>query len=547
MEQNQWFKDVTFYQIWTRSFADCNGDGIGDLYGVYDKLDYIRSLGVGGIWFSPLYPSPNADYGYDISDYRDIHPDFGDLRQFQRVLDKAHRLGMRVLMDLVVNHTSDEHPWFQESRKSRNNPYSDYYSWRDKPNNWDSLFEGKAWTYDEERGQYYLHLFSKKQPDLNMDNPRVRREVREIMRFWLNMGVDGFREDVISFISKREGLPNGLPIPAVGGMMHYKDGPHIHEYLGEFRRVAEEYGAVQIGESPMTTVRSALHYLTGETKSMDMMISFDHMLADCIGTEYMHLPFSLRRYKRALTRWQYTLAGRGAWNVLYVENHDHPRIISRYGSERYWRESGTMLAVSYLFLQGTPFIYQGQEIGMTNIRLRSIDEYRDIASKQNYERFLTFESPAKRLRRVHLSSRDSARTPMQWNAGRNAGFTAGKPWFVVNPNYRYVNVEREERDRHSILQFYRRCIALRSKSRALLRGSYREFYPLHPHIFMYERVYGSAAYLIVCNFRDSETVITLPPAYRDKPLQLMLDNYPGKDGMSPVMEAYEARVYRTKR
>jgi len=541
-----WFKEMSFYQIWTRSFCDGNGDGIGDLYGVYDKLEYIKSIGVDGIWFSPIYPSPNADYGYDISDYRDIHPDFGTLEQFKKVLEKAHQLGLKILMDLVVNHTSDEHFWFQESRKSKDNPYSDYYIWRDKPNNWDSLFEGKAWEYDEMRGQYYLHLFSKKQPDLNMDNPKVRQEVKGIMKFWLDMGVDGFREDVINFISKREGLPNGIPfIPAIGGMMHYKDGPHIHEYLGEFRKVAERYHAVQIGEGPMTTLKSAMRYLTGDSKSLDMMISFDHMMADCLFTEYVNLPFSLVRFKRAVSRWQTALHGK-SWNVLYLENHDHPRIISRYGNEDFWRESGTMLAMCYLFLQGTPFIYQGQEIGMTNIKLPTIDNYMDIASRKNYERFLSFESPERRLHRVHVSSRDSARTPMQWSHSKNAGFSPVKPWFVVNPNYKEINVKSQQNHYFSILNTYRRCLALRKKSKTLLHGSYREFYPMHPTIYMYERVYKDIHYLIICSFTDKKQTVTLPKEYQEKKLQLVMCNIAGHDGTNPIFTPYEARVYRCR-
>ena len=541
-----WFKEMSFYQIWTRSFCDGNGDGIGDLYGVYDKLEYIKSIGVDGIWFSPIYPSPNADYGYDISDYRDIHPDFGTLEQFKKVLEKAHQLGLKILMDLVVNHTSDEHFWFQESRKSKDNPYSDYYIWRDKPNNWDSLFEGKAWEYDEMRGQYYLHLFSKKQPDLNMDNPKVRQEVKGIMKFWLDMGVDGFREDVINFISKREGLPNGIPfIPAIGGMMHYKDGPHIHEYLGEFRKVAERYHAVQIGEGPMTTLKSAMRYLTGDSKSLDMMISFDHMMADCLFTEYVNLPFSLVRFKHAVSRWQTALHGK-SWNVLYLENHDHPRIISRYGNEDFWRESGTMLAMCYLFLQGTPFIYQGQEIGMTNIKLPTIDNYMDIASRKNYERFLSFESPERRLHRVHVSSRDSARTPMQWSHSKNAGFSPVKPWFVVNPNYKEINVKSQQNHYFSILNTYRRCLALRKKSKTLLHGSYREFYPMHPTIYMYERVYKDIHYLIICSFTDKKQTVTLPKEYQGKKLQLVMCNIAGHDGTNPIFTPYEARVYRCR-
>ncbi len=532
---SDWYKKMSFYQIWIRSFYDGNGDGIGDLYGVYEKLEYIRSLGVDGIWFSPIYPSPNADFGYDISDYKDIHPDYGDLKQFRKVLEKAHSLGLKVIMDLVINHTSDEHPWFTESRKGKDNPYSDYYIWRDKPNNWDSLFEGRAWEYDEQRGQYYLHLFAKKQPDLNMDNPRVREEVKSILRFWLELGVDGFREDVINFISKKEGLPDGLPfLPAVNGMPYYKDGPHIHEYMAEFSEVCMEYDCFQIGEGPMTTVRSALRYLTGKEKSLDMMFSFDHMMADCLYTEYIHRPFDLVKLKKAFSKWQKALNGR-AWNALYLENHDHPRIISRYGDGRhgrlireipkYWKESGKMLAVSYLFQQGTPFIYQGQEIGMTNIRLGSIDDYADVSSKTNYHRYHLKDTLERRLKRIHLSSRDSARTPLQWDGSEHAGFSSARPWFYVNSNYPVINVAAEEKDPGSILNFYRSCLALRKKSRTLIYGEYREYFPKDPFVYMYERRSEKVRYLIVCSFSRLPVRVRLPKEYVGKKGRLMLCNY----------------------
>ena len=560
---NSWYQRMSFYQIWVRSFADGNGDGIGDLYGVYDKLDYVKSLGVDGIWFSPIYPSPNADFGYDISNYKDIHPDFGTLDQFRKVLDKAHSLGLKIIMDLVVNHTSDEHPWFLESCKGKDNPYSDYYIWRDTPNNWDSLFEGKAWEYNKERGQYYLHIFAKKQPDLNMDNPKVREEVKSIMRFWLDMGVDGFREDVINFISKKEGLPNGLPfLPAVNGMPYYKDGPHIHEYMAEFRDVCKEYDCFQIGEGPMTTVNSALKYLTGPTKSLDMMISFDHMMADCLYTEYIHRPFSLVKLKKAFSKWQYTLEGK-AWNSLYLENHDHPRIISRYGNEHYHRESGTMLAASFLFQKGTPFIYQGQEIGMTNIRLHSIDQYVDVSSITNYHTYHKNEEPEKRLRRIHHSSRDSARTPMQWNSSKNAGFSRVKPWFYVNPNYKRINVAAEEADEYSVLNFYRKCLELRKHSRTLLYGKYKEYFASDKNIYMYERSLDDIRYLIICSFTKVPLTVRFPKEYDGLKGQLVLCNYPkGKLLAADTLRdkthqavstfasehglyrPYEARVYR---
>lgn len=552
---SDWYKEKSFYQIWIRSFKDGNGDGIGDLYGVYEKLEYIKSLGVDGIWFSPIYPSPNADFGYDISDYRNIHPDYGTLDEFKKVLDKAHALGLKVIMDLVVNHTSDEHPWFQESRKGKDNPYSDYYIWRDKPNNWDSLFEGKAWEYDEMRGQYYLHIFAKKQPDLNMDNPKVREEVKGILRFWLDMGVDGFREDVINFISKHEKLPNGLPfLPAVNGLPYYKDGPHIYEYMDEFRQVCKEYDCFQLGEGPLTTVKSALKYLTGPKKSLDMMFSFDHMMADCVYTEYIHRPFSLVKLKKAFTKWQNALNGR-AWNALYLENHDHPRVISRYGSEKFWRASGTMLAVSYLFQQGTPFIYQGQEIGMTNIRLKSITDYVDVSSLSNYSRYHLKDSIEKRLERIWHSSRDSSRTPMQWSAKKYAGFSKTEPWFHVNPNYETVNVEEEEKDPYSILNFYRKCLALRKSSNVLLWGNYREFFPNDPHIYMYERRLCDVSCLIICSFADKPIRVKLPKEYVGKKRKLLLCNYPAgnnaagrldglPEGEQGWFRPYEARVYR---
>ena len=546
------FRRMAFYQIWIRSFADGNGDGVGDLYGVYDKLDYIASLGVDGIWFSPIYPSPNADYGYDISDYRNIHPDYGTLEQFRRVLDRAHQLGLKVILDLVINHTSDEHPWFLESRKGKENPFSDYYIWRDPkwkgetrlpPNNWYSQFEGLAWEFCPERNQYYLHVFAKKQPDLNMDHPKVREEVKGIMRFWLDMGVDGFREDVITYISKHPQLPDGIPfLPAINGLPFYKDGPNLMTYLREFRAVAREYGALQIGEAPMTPVKTALTYLTGEDRVLDMMIQFDTMMADCIMTEYVHHPFSLRKLKRAFSKWQKALAGK-AWNALYLENHDHPRVISRYGSERFWRESGTMLAAAYVFQQGTPFIYQGQEIGMTNIRLDSIEAYQDVASINAYHRFFRHQSKEKRLRRIHISSRDSARTPMQWNDGPNAGFSEGKPWFAVNPNYPDINVEKEEGDPLSILNFYRSCLRLRKTSETLIRGDYREFYPRRRHLYVYERSFEAERILIICSFSAKEQAWKLPAGYAEKAGFLLLSNYPDQ-GIPGRLRPYETQVWQ---
>ena len=545
------FRRCSFYQIWIRSFKDGNGDGIGDLAGVLEKLPYIKSLGVDGIWFSPIYPSPNADYGYDISDYRNIHPDYGTLDDFKKVLDKAHELGLWVIMDLVINHTSDEHPWFVESCKSKDNPYSDYYIWRDPkwvegkmlpPNNWFSQFEGLAWEYCESRQQYYLHVFARKQPDLNMDNPKVREEVKSIMRFWLDMGVDGFREDVITYISKQEGLPDGISfLPAINGLPFYKDGPHIMEYLAEFREVAKEYGAVQIGEAPMTPVKTALSYMAGDNRVLDMMIQFDTMMADCFLTEYVYHKFTLRKLKRAFSKWQYALEGK-AWNALYLENHDHPRVVNRYGSLKFWKESAKMLAACYILQKGTPFIYQGQEIGMTNIRLASIDQYLDVASKNAYHSFHLREKVEMRLRRIHVSSRDSARTPVQWNREKNAGFTTGEPWFFVNQDYKRINVEAEEQDPGSILNFYRKCLALRKSSETLIWGKYREHFPMSSRLYMYERSYEGERVLVVCSFSKNEVRIRLPKGY-EGPGELMLSNYE-RAGRDNVLRPYEVRVLR---
>ncbi len=547
------FRKMSFYQIWTRSFCDGNGDGIGDLYGVYDKLDYIRSLGVDGIWFSPIYPSPNADFGYDITDYMNIHPDYGTLDIFRKVLEKAHSLGLKVLLDLVINHTSDEHPWFKESCKGgENNPYKDYYIWRNPrfkgenklpPNNWYSQFEGLAWEYNEQRQQYYLHVFAKKQPDLNMDNPAVREEIKRIMRFWLDLGVDGFREDVINYISKHDQLPNGLPfIPAVNGLPYYKEGPNLKKYLSEFRDVALEYGAIQIGEMPYTKVRNALNYIGGNNRVLDMIIQFDTTMADCCMTEYIHHPFSLRKLKRAFSKWQRALSKDG-WNALYLENHDHPRVLSRYGNESFWRESGSMLAASYIFQRGTPFLYQGQELGMTNIRLSSIDQYLDVVSKNAYHTLLCFLKESTRLNIIYVSSRDSARTPLQWSDEKNAGFTSGTPWFYINPNYLTVNAKAEEEDPFSILNFYRSCLSLRKSNDALLKGAYKEHRPLSGSIYMYERYTEYERVFIICSFSRKYKRFRLPRSIQLTNAEYLLGNYPFKP-LDNILRPYEALVLR---
>ena len=545
MERTRWYKDMVFYQIWPRSFYDGNGDGMGDLIGVCAKLDYIKSLGVDGIWFSPLYPSPGVDCGYDISDYMDIAEEFGGMDAFKTMLAAAHERGMRVIMDLVINHTSDEHEWFQKSRR-RIEPYTDYYIWRPAgrngklPNNWDSSFEGKAWQFDELRQEYYMHLYAVKQPDLNMDNPLVREEVKKILRFWLDLGVDGFREDVITLISKKEGLPNDYLFPIYKGIRFYNHGPHLHEYLAEFRRdVLRDYDCVTIAEAPLIWPRRALEYIAEKPDAdFDMMIQFECMCADCFFTDYLPTRFSLRKLKRAWSSWQTKLDGR-AWNMLYLENHDHPRIISRYGSERFRAESGKMLAVAYLFQKGTPFIYQGQEIGMTNWRPKNAEMYEDVQTRWQYEHAALKKSPRQRLERLWRSSRDSARTPMQWSDEANAGFTTSEPWFYVNQNYKEINVAAEERDPDSLLNFYRRAVALRKSLPVVRYGTYRERLRASGKLYVYEREYEGARLLVVCSFSDKP--VTLSRRIMRGAGELILCNYP--DGDSPTLRPYEARVY----
>ncbi|MBQ5824084.1 MAG: alpha-glucosidase, partial [Clostridia bacterium] len=508
MKKTNWYKDVVCYQIWPRSFCDGNGDGIGDLEGVLSKLDYLKELGITCIWFSPLYCSPNADFGYDISDYRNISPDYGDNELFKKVLDEAHKRGIKVIMDLVVNHTSDEHEWFKQG-VDKNSKYHNYYIWRDgkgkkRPNNWSSLFEGKAWEYNKENGQYYLHLFSKKQPDLNMDNPEVRQEVKDIMRFWLDMGVDGFREDVITFVSKREGLPNGFPIPQACGMEHYMDGPHIHEYLQEFREVLNEYDCFVVGEAPMMTPKKALKYIKeGDGMELDMMFHFQHMEADCLFTDFMAMPFSLKRLKGAFSKWQEGLYGK-SWNALYMENHDHPRIISRYGSEKYRNASGKSIANSYMLQCGTPFIYQGQEIGMVNIHLPTVEDYQDVFAINNRKtlKMLGF-SDEKVEQRLKTASRGNARTPVQWDSSANAGFTTGTPWMPVNPNYKDgINAEAEMADPNSIYNHYKAIIKFRKENPIAIYGAYKEYNKSSKDLYVYERTYEGKKMLIICSFTE---------------------------------------------
>ena len=553
--KKNWYKEMSVYQIWPRSFKDGDGDGIGDLKGVLEKLDYIKSLGVDAIWFSPLYKSPQHDYGYDIADYKDINPEYGTLEEFKQVLEGAHERGLKVIMDLVINHTSDEHAWFIESKKSKDNPYHDYYFWRDgkkpggkkPPNNWLSTFSGPGWEYNEELDQWYLHLFCKEQPDLNMDNPKVREEIKDIIRYWLDMGVDGFREDVITFISKKDGLPNGFPIPVACGMEHYKCGPNLQKYLGEFRQVTDNYDCMTVGEAPMMTPKLALKFIReGAEQKLNMMFNFQHMEADCFMVSWIPMPFSLRKLKRVYNNWQHKMYGI-AWNANYLENHDQPRIISRYGNEKYRVESGKMLATMYICQSGTPFIYQGQEIGMTNIKLPSVDMYTDVQTKNTYELFRKLHCPEKlAMKIVNRASRDNSRTPVQWSDEKNAGFTtADKPWFHINENYKEINVEAAEKDENSILNYYRKLLKFRKENEVCIYGDFKLHYKASKKLFVYERNYNGKRMLVINSFVEEPVNFAAPAGFDLSKGKLVLSNYEVIDNTlnTFMTKPYETRVY----
>ena len=549
--EKEWYKEMSVYQIWPRSFCDGNGDGIGDLKGVISKLDYIKSLGVDAIWFSPLYPSPNADYGYDIADYKDISPDYGTLDEFKTLLDEAHKRGLKVIMDLVVNHTSDQHKWFLESKKGDDNPYHDYYFWRKgkkngkEPNNWRSTFQGKAWEYCKELDEYYLHVFAKGQPDLNMDNPKVRQEVKDIMRFWLDMGVDGFREDVITFISKKPGLPNGFPLPTATGIEHYMNGPHLKEYLREFKDVLDEYDCFTVGEAPMMTTKRALEFIKeGDGQLLNTMFHFEHMSCDNVITNWIKTKFKPQKLKKVYARWQNDLYGK-AWNALYIENHDQPRIISRYGSEKYRVESGKMLATMYILQSGTPFIYQGQEIGMLNANIPTIDRYKDVSAINTYALFRKFGFSDKFTMKLCMyASRDNARTPMQWNAEKNAGFTtADKAWFdEVNPNYTEINVEAAEKDENSILNYYRKLLKFRKEHDIVKYGDF-ELLTTDKNIFAYIRTYENQKLLVINSFSEAELPFRAPFDFDMKSAELVLSNY---DNCRIIHNGFITKPYETR-
>ena len=551
MEEKWWQRSVV-YQIYPRSFQDSNGDGIGDLPGITSRLEYIKELGADAIWLSPVYKSPNDDNGYDISDYQDIMDEFGTMADFDAMLEKAHSLGLKIVMDLVVNHTSDEHKWFVESRSSRDNPYRDYYIWREgknggAPNNWGSCFGGSAWEYDEKTDMYYLHLFSKKQPDLNWDNPTVRDEVFSMMDWWLQKGIDGFRMDVISLISKPAGLPDGELLPS--GYASFElcaNGPHEHEYLKEMnRRVLSNYDLLTVGECAGVTLEEAKSYANLDGSELSMVFQFEHMDADFhpVLGRYAEQHKNLPLLKQILSRWQNGLDG-VAWNSLYWDNHDQPRIVSRYGSEdeKYRETSAKMLATCLHMMQGTPYVYQGEELGMTNYPWTSIDQINDIESLGNYRAFHEkgLMTEAEGVEMMRHRSRDNARTPMQWDEGYAAGFTTGKPWLPVNPNHTAINAKEQLARPDSVFHYYQRLIALRKELDVMVYGHYALLEPEHPEIFVYTRSLEKEGLLVACNFSEKEQAYTVPAEYRGA--EKLIGNYP--DAAVPgTLRPWEAVVW----
>ena len=516
-----WWKSAVVYQIYPRSFADSNGDGFGDLGGISTRLDYLRMLGVNVIWLSPIYPSPQADNGYDISDYRDIDPRFGTLAEFDALLAKVHGLGMKLVMDLVVNHTSDEHQWFVESRSSRHNPKRDWYIWRDavdgvEPNNWGSFFSGSAWEWDEATDQYYLHLFDRKQPDLNWRNPQVRKAVQDIMVWWLDRGVDGFRMDVINFISKVDGMPDA---PAIDGQRFsvafegFVDGPHVHEYLAEMTR--EVFGGrdgdyITVGEMPGASPEQARLYTDPARGELDMVFQFEHVSVDHgPAGKFDYVGRDLVALKKSLHRWQAALAETG-WNSLYWNNHDQPRVVSRFGDDdaKYWAASAKALATVLHGMRGTPFVYQGEELAMTNYPFRIPHDHKDIEAVNFYDTVVeSGGDEAAALAGLAKMSRDNARTPMQWDDGPNAGFTSGNPWLSVNPNYTWLNAAAQIADTDSVFAHYQTLIRLRHDLPILIDGEFAPLMEGDPQIWAYTRNTSTAKLLVIANCgREARTV-----------------------------------------
>jgi oligo-1,6-glucosidase len=563
--RDEWFRRAVVYQIYPRSFADADGDGIGDLAGIAARLDYLAELGVDVLWLSPIYPSPQDDNGYDISDYQDVDPVFGTLDGFDRLLAAVHERGMKLVMDLVVNHTSDEHPWFAASRSSRDDPKRDWYWWRPpragmaagdpgaEPTNWASFFSGSTWELDRATGEYYLHLFSRKQPDLNWENPEVREAIYAMMRWWLDRGVDGFRMDVVNMLSKDTALPDGHELlagsPWGDGSPHYLSGPRIHEFLQEMHRevfTGRDDALLTVGEMPGVTVAEAQLYTDPARAEVDMVFQFEHVQLDQGATKWESHPLRLRDLKASFGRWQAGLAERG-WNSLYWNNHDQPRIVSRFGDDGAWRERSAKLLGTVLHLhRGTPYVYQGEELGMTNAPLRTIDDFRDIESLNHFGTAVAGGAdPDAVLASMRPMSRDNARTPMQWDASEHAGFTTGTPWIPVNPNHVEINAAAAVADPNSVFHHYRRLIELRHSEPAVADGDFTMLAPDDERVYAFTRRLGDTELLVLGNFSGEPATPEIPDAAAWARAELVLANVPAPgDGLA--LQPWEARVYRRR-
>lgn len=555
--QRKWWKEAVIYQIYPRSFYDSNGDGIGDIKGIISKLDYLKELGINVIWLCPVYKSPNDDNGYDISDYYDIMDEFGTMADWEELLAGMHSRGLKLVMDLVVNHSSDEHPWFIEAKTDPESDKRNYYIWRKgkdgrEPNNWMSFFTPSAWKYDGSSGEYFLHLFSEKQPDLNWENPALRNEIYEMMKFWLDKGIDGFRMDVINCISKVEGLPSVEPANEVYKWAGecFMNGPRVHEYLQEMnKRVLSKYDIMTVGETPGVTPEDSLLYVEEDRKELNMLFQFELMDIDSgADGKWDVKPWKLVDFKRIITKWQLGLHGKG-WNSIYLNNHDQPRMVSRFGNDSVYRvESAKMLATMNFTLQGTTYVYQGEEIGMTNVQFASIDDYRDIEILNLYtEKVIKGkEDTSVVMRSIYIKGRDNARTPMQWSGEANSGFTSGKPWINVNPNYTEINVENALEDKDSILNYYKRLIQLRKEKLVFVYGEYIPLLEENEEIFSYMRQLGNERLLVILNFFEGTPEYKLPDNIGFRNKKLLLSNYEVDEKQNIgqfKLRPYEARVY----
>lgn len=531
-----WWKESIIYQIYPRSYNDSNNDGVGDIPGIIEKLDYIKSLGVDIIWICPVYRSPNDDNGYDISDYYKIHEEFGTMRDFDRLLKEIHDRDMKLIMDLVANHTSDEHYWFEESRSSRDNPRRDFYIWRDgknggPPNNWQSFFGGSAWEYDKKTGQYYLHLFTKKQPDLNWENKEVRNSIYDMMHFWLKKGIDGYRMDVISLISKRnyEDAPNQGFNDTIENI--YANGPKIHEYLQEMNReVLSKYDIMTVGEGPGISLREGLKYVQEDRNELNMIFHFGHMFIDQgPAGKFYPIPYDLVHFKEVFVHWD-SLMKEGGWTSIFLGNHDFPRIVSRFGNDsEYHKQSAKALALMLMTLRGTTYVYQGEEIGMTNVKFESIEDYRDIETLNAYQEAMEKGRDEKDfMEAVYIHGRDNTRTPMQWNSENNAGFSEVEPWIRVNPNYEKINVTAQENDPDSILNFYRSMIRIRKANPCLVYGEFEVIDILNSRIFAYKRKDEDNLFVVIINFTDEVIPFKLAEEQLEDPGEVLRRNYDDK-------------------